>query len=221
MKHRLFRNATAPFFRGFTLVELMIAAIATVTILSAAGYGLIAILYSRNAADASITQRQSLNRALNYITDEVRMANAIDTSGNTASVTGFTLPTGAQSVLVLNIPYNNSSFKVVYYIAPSASPWLAPNNIVRYGPDLNSDGTYNTASFNAYTLVDSINTADVSSICTLSSSSIVPSSSRQGFSACIRSDGKAADLFLGSTFTDTAGKSSAYTVTSRAVARSK
>jgi type II secretory pathway pseudopilin PulG len=209
--------------RGFTLIELMVASIATVAILAVAGFGLISIVGSRNTADASTIQRQNLNRALNYITDEVRSASTISLTGSTTGVSGFpTLPTGSQVVLVLTVPsVSNPSVSnpIVYYVAPAQLPWLGPNTLVRWGPDINTDGSYNTASYNSNVLIDSINTSGASTVCT--SGLPVPSvANRKGFYACIDSSGKVADVFLVSLFTDTAGLSSSYSVTSRMYSRS-
>jgi type II secretory pathway pseudopilin PulG len=206
------------FWSGFTLVELMVTAIATVAILGVAGYGLISILGSKNTADASSIQRQNLNRALNYITDEVRSASAISTSGSTSGIVGFpTLTTGSQVVLILTVP--DLPNPIVYYVAPAQSPWLGPNNLVRWGPDINSDGSYNTSSYNSNVLVDSINTSGANTAC--ATGSPIPSvSNRQGFYACIDSSGKVADVYLGSLFADGSGLSSTYDVTSRVYSRS-
>ena len=205
---------------GFTLVELMLAAVATVAIIGAAGYGLVAIVSSKNTADASTIQRQNLNQALNYMTEEVRSASAISPTGNTTGITGFPLlPTGSQVVLVLTEP--SMPNPIVYYVAPAQSPWLGPNNIVRWGPDINPDGSYNTSSYNTNPLVDLINTnpSGASTTCTAGWSA-VPSTNLQGFYACIAPFGKVADVYLGSVFRDGSGKSSTYSVNSRMYARS-
>ena len=205
---------------GFTLVELMLAAVATVAIIGAAGYGLVAIVSSKNTADASTVQRQNLNRALNYMTEEVRSASAISTTGSTTGITGFPLlPTGSQVVLVLTEP--SMPNPIVYYVAPAQSPWLRPNNIVRWGPDINPDGSYDTSSYSANPLVDLINTnpSGASTTCTAGWLS-VPSTNLQGFYACIAPSGKVADVYLGSVFTDGSGKLSTFIVNSRMYARS-
>ncbi|WP_404786211.1 hypothetical protein [Altericista sp. CCNU0014] len=196
----------------------MVTAIATVAILGVAGYGLISILGSKNTADASSIQRQNLNRALNYITDEVRSASAISPSGSTSGIIGFpTLTPGSQVVLILTVP--NLPKPIVYYVAPAQSPWLGPNNLIRWGPDINPDGSYNTSSYNSNVLVDSINTSGPNTAC--STGLPIPSvSNRQGFYACIDSSGKVADVYLIGLFTDSSGLSSTSDVNSRIYSRS-
>jgi type II secretory pathway pseudopilin PulG len=214
MKYLILSKKMRHSLSGFTLVELMVSAIASVAIISAAGYGLVAILGSKNTADASSTQRQTLDRALNYITDEVRSASTISNTGSTTGITGFpVLATGSQVVMVLTV--NNLPQPIVYYTAPAQSPWLGPVNIVRWGPDINSDGSYNTASYNSRVLVDLINNAGASNSCTTGWSSVPSIANRQGFYACVDASGQAADIYLLSLFTDGSGKSSTYSVQSR------
>jgi type II secretory pathway pseudopilin PulG len=220
MKQTYCLRKRTPGLKGFTLVELMLAAVATVAIIGAAGYGLINIVSSKNTADASSTQRKNLDQSLNYITDEVRSASAISTTGSTFGIIGFpTLSTGSQVVLVLTVP--NLPNPIVYYVSAAQSPWLGPNNIVRWGPDVNTDGSYNTSSYNARTLVDLINTnpSGASTNCTAGWSA-VPGNNLQGFFACIAPSGKVADVYLGSQFVDGSGNVSTYNVNSRMYSRS-
>ncbi|MGB8702169.1 MAG: hypothetical protein WCD18_22360 [Thermosynechococcaceae cyanobacterium] len=218
MKHTYRHWKTNPVSIGFTLVELMLASVATVTIIGAAGLGLVNIISSKNTADASSVQRQNLDRALIYITDEVRSASAISTSGSTSGIIGFpTLTTGSQVVLVLTVP--SLPNPIVYYVSAAQTPWLGPNTVVRWGPDINTDGTYNAGSYNARALVDLINTSGSNASC--ASWSAVPSViNRQGFYACIDPSGKVADVYLNSIFTDASGKSSTYGINSRIYSRS-
>ncbi len=215
--HRLWSKTLS--LKGFTLVETMLAAVATVAIIAVAGYGLVTIIGSKNTADASSTQRQNLDRSLNYITDEVRSASTISTSGSTSGIVGFpTLSLGSQVVLVLTIP--NLPNPIVYYVAPAQSPWLGPNNIIRWGPDIKTDGTYNTSSYSSNVLVDLIDTSGASTNCTAGWSAVPSIASRQGFYACVDPTGKVTDVYLGTLFTDGSGHTSASTVNSRMNARS-
>lgn len=67
---------------GFTLIELLVAMSIVSVVLTIAGYGLVAIMTKNQTADTETTNRVNINRALDFISDEVKMANsAIDSSG--------------------------------------------------------------------------------------------------------------------------------------------
>lgn len=65
---------------GFTLIELLVAMSLTVIIVSITGFGLVAMMTKNSKAEAETLRRAELNRALDFIADEVRMANNVNDS---------------------------------------------------------------------------------------------------------------------------------------------
>ena len=130
---------------GFTLVELLIAAAMTTFVVSAAGFGLVTITENNKKSQAETERRVELNRALDFISDEVRMAKKIanDASTDISNAPGFN-SSGKTPILSLQIP--SVSQRVIYYIASSSSPWLGPQVIYRWGPNFNTNGQYSNPS---------------------------------------------------------------------------
>jgi prepilin-type N-terminal cleavage/methylation domain-containing protein len=65
---------------GFTLVELLVAMALTSIFIAAAGYGLVSISSANQKAKAETERRVDLNRAQDFIADEVRTAIKVDDS---------------------------------------------------------------------------------------------------------------------------------------------
>ncbi len=65
---------------GFTLIELLVAMSISVILVSITGFGLVAMMTKNSKAEGEILRRTELNRALDFITDEVRMANNVNDS---------------------------------------------------------------------------------------------------------------------------------------------
>lgn len=109
---------------GFTLIELMVAMVATSIMISFAGSSLITVLQSYNRAEAEIDQRGKLNRALDYITDDIREAKAVSTT----APTGWTVPADHTAILYLTKPDDST---VAFYSRASGSEWQGPLVIYR------------------------------------------------------------------------------------------
>lgn len=88
MKHHLGRDGshqqpsdkTLPTHHGFTLVELLVAAVITSLVVSVAGFGVIAATRANNRTEAVAARRHDLSRAFDFISNEIRMANRINQS---------------------------------------------------------------------------------------------------------------------------------------------
>jgi prepilin-type N-terminal cleavage/methylation domain-containing protein len=128
--------------QGFTLVELLVAAALITIVVSITGVGIVAMLNKNVTADSEIERRTNLNRALDYIANEVRM------SSNVSGTTTSSLPTGATGVLRLTIPSDSTYPNREYYLRPiystctgntTTSLWTSPNIICRR--QIASDGT--------------------------------------------------------------------------------
>ena len=107
--------------RGFTLIELLIAIVISTIVIGIAGFGIVTILTMDNRAEASIERQVDLNRAFDFLTNEIRMAQKINSSATTVAngttVTVNDVVASSQNlsdlgnygtiVLYLEIPINN------------------------------------------------------------------------------------------------------------------
>ena len=207
---------------GFTLIELLVATAIMTVVMGIVGVGLVAMLNQNKKAASESDRRANLNRALDYISNEVRMAKSVTAPDATL------IPSGAKGVLQLTIPVpctSNQNYTVVYYTYDSSGLWQLPKSIKRYSnlttpvpsPNPCPNPTNLTPSpiptpftdDSKYFLVDAItnpsplptpSSSPSPNPCTISPSpSPSPSSasSGEGFYACIYPDGRKVDLYLG------------------------
>lgn len=181
-------------YAGFTLIELLVAASITTIVVTLAGSGVVAMLQSSNKAQSENLRRVELNRALDFINEEVRMAKSIatDASANLTTVAPDFKSSGTP-ILTLEIP--GVSERVIYYLEDASSPWLGPKVIYRWGPTFGDNGNYKDPKtpnqWQGRLLVDFI--ADTKPYSNTPCSAIPtnwsanPSSANgQGFSACVQ-----------------------------------
>lgn len=199
---------------GFTLIEVLVATMIMAIVVALAGSGLVAMLNQNVDSAAESNRRINLNRALDYISNEVRMAKSIQAPSSSI------IPSGGTGVLQLTIPIYScgafnpeKSYTVVYYTYPSSGLWESPTSIKRYVnintpvPDPTPCPTpTNTSALtpspdpvtttfldsSGNLLVDGIQGA----IPSPSSSSGCTMSGGNGFYACIYTDSKKVDLYL-------------------------
>ncbi len=114
---------------GFTLIELLVAMAISTIVIGVAGFGLITILDRNNKAEAETLRRTNLNRALDFIADEVRESESVSTT-LPAAWTSWTVPTGYTGVLFLTKP--GTPTQVAYYTRSSSGVvWQGPQVIYR------------------------------------------------------------------------------------------
>lgn len=215
------RNSTA----GFTLIELLVAIAITTIVVSFTGWGVVAITQRNKQEKAETERRVELNRALDFIADEVRQAKPIATnaSANLSTVAKGFDSSGKTPILTLQIP--GVSQRVIYYLQSASSPWLGPNVIYRWGPNFDSNGQYTNASneppagcssfsacnsqnWSGEPLVDQIvNTAPSPTPSCPTDWTINPSSGSTGFYACVDPSGRIVDIRLRGRLTDAYGNS--------------
>ena len=131
---------------GFTLIELIAASIMTLFIVSAAGFGMIVMLREQTIATAGSDIQYNLNRAADFISEEVRQASAVTTTavwptGSSTSCSNSG-PSGTTRtfVLGLTIPPGTSTNVIYFTNTPPGSPWIGKSAIFRCGPEYRGDG---------------------------------------------------------------------------------
>lgn len=219
MKHYLQLLKIQHSCKGFTLIELLLAMSITSIVLSIAGAGLVTIMQANQKAERENESRVNLNRAMDFIADEVRMANRVSpvTSGSSFSGTGTT------GVLLLTIPPTtvaSNNANIVYFLRDSTTTWVSPKTIIRAAPA--SGSFYSTTSAIAVSsgdnvLVDGITAPTSAPTCP---SDIVGGTlvGADGFYACIGSDRRTVQLYL---YGKLSGSLAPYQVTTRVFARSQ
>lgn len=70
---------------GFTLVELLVAALISIIVISIAGFGIVTILAINKKAEARTERRIDLSRAFDFITNEIRMTRRINRTATTVA----------------------------------------------------------------------------------------------------------------------------------------
>ncbi|MBE9055659.1 type II secretion system protein J [Sphaerospermopsis sp. LEGE 08334] len=163
--------------KGFTLIEILVAAAIMSIVVTLAGTAFVALLQQNQKAKAESDRRTNLNRALDYMANEIRMAKKIES------------PTVAGEVIKLTLPDNST---VSYSIANSSGVWTDTNPTAAE----RSQSIQRGSNF----LVDGIK-APSSGTPTCPTPTPAPTPANQlvgsnGFYACIYSGGKKVDLYL-------------------------
>ncbi|MGK7937292.1 MAG: type II secretion system protein J [Xenococcaceae cyanobacterium] len=199
---------------GFTLIELIIASFISVIVIGAAGFGLMAMLRGNKTASIEADRRTEINRALEFISDEIRRAETIDTDPtpaftNAKDDSSYSFDpedsssgkNNAQPILALNIP--GVTAPVLYYISPPESTaWQGPRVIYRFGPSYNNDGSYsNPTAPNNWVVEPLVARIDDDSSGSLSAScpsgfTASPGAAIQGFYACVEDNGETAQIYM-------------------------
>ena len=183
---------------GFTLTELLVGLFMSIFVIGALGFGLMTVLRTTQTEGSRVEARNEASRALDFITDEMRRAKAVevDTSlTNVASlasnfrplteVNGSGVTVNVEPSLVLQMPGLDQP--VIYTVAPPQNnTWKGPLVIYRWGPALRADGSYSNpttpGSWQNQALVDEI--SDINQTITCGGNSVTYS----GFYACVVDD---------------------------------
>ncbi|WP_449000704.1 PulJ/GspJ family protein [Myxosarcina sp. GI1(2024)] len=135
---------------GFTLTELIIASFISIVVVGAAGFGLLQMMSASGSNSDETERREEVNRAMDFISDEVRRARRVwQNYPGSAAVTGT-------RVLQLEIPDvdgNGIDEIVTYHIvdwanlsSSSQARWYGPQVLYRTGPAFKGDGDYSIDS---------------------------------------------------------------------------
>ncbi|WP_338442683.1 hypothetical protein VZG28_07000 [Synechococcus elongatus IITB4] len=184
--------------RGLTLAEVLISVITAGIVIGGAGYGLAAITAANRTEDARAERRMEMSRALEFISDEVKTARGIarDPAGELAVQSpSFSLPSGAQLLLVINT--SRASESIVYYLAPppANSVLQGPQVLYRWGPAFDATGNYSNANtptnWASRPLLDLVANTAGTGTCETTNQTQIPTNNadRRGLFICLDTDG--------------------------------
>lgn len=189
---------------GFTLIELLVAASITSIVVTIAGTGLVYMISADQEAKSQNDRRVELNRALDFIADEVRQAryiNRISAPVASRPSTTDTIEAGTlQPILVLELP--NAAQPIVYNVAKPHrnTVWRGPRVIYRWGPSF-SNGTSNlndSSTWRTQPLVDLVESSQPNPNLDCSTSWFPQpnTADRKGFYVCVEPNGRVAEINL-------------------------
>ncbi|MCZ8117366.1 MAG: hypothetical protein O9295_04675 [Microcystis sp. LE18-22.4A] len=215
---------------GFTITEVLLAGLMMLIAVLVAGIGLINLLRSNYRANADSEIQNNLNRTLEFVSDEVRRARII--ANSETAITSTKVPTAAKAVLAFQIPDPNNpslapiSEQIVYYtIAPAPQSSLTGLRVLwRYGPNLDDKGNYITpaddATWQHSPVTDMLAATAKNSNCPTDFNGIVaPSSTVDGFFACVHKDGNQVILNANAQVKMTTNEEVEYSVSTRVFSR--
>lgn len=152
---------------GFTLTEVLVAAMLTTIVMMIAGMGLVNMLRSNYKANAASEIRNNIDRTIEFVSDEVRRAEFIadDLSKVDSTAKDAIEAKGGKVVLAVRLPEYQD--QIIYYTKAAAAPWFGPRVLYRFGPPLatngefekddtykNADGKYTAANWTHSPLID-------------------------------------------------------------------
>jgi prepilin-type N-terminal cleavage/methylation domain-containing protein len=122
--------ATHP--QGFTLVELVVGLVVTSITIAVAGAAFVTVAQASAKSDIEIDRRADLNRATDFIADDIRESSSVSTT----TPSGWTVPTGYTPVFYLTRP--SAPTTVAYYTRNAAGTgWQ--NQLVIYRATVSND----------------------------------------------------------------------------------
>lgn len=182
---------------GFTLTELLVGLLMGTIVIGGLGFGLVYLLRSTQTQTAFTGARNESARALDFISDEVKRAVAIEDISTNAS--NFTLGS-KEVVFALDIPELNTDIdlgsdtdlttteRVVYYLRTNTDTnWQGPQVLYRYGPPLKDDGSYGDGDWQEEALIDGITDQTIANSACVAGQVTTPTTPT-GFYACIQDD---------------------------------
>lgn len=215
---------------GFTLIELLVAMAITSIVVSITGFGLVTIMERNGKTESETARRVELNRALDFIADDIKMANKVEAASSYTISPASPLCAVPTPVLHLTIPDSPTNNEIVYYFnnisgctgntTATKSVWLKPAFIKRV-----QNATTTISGNNGSELVDAITNVDITPSCPTDLPTISPtpvSGKVKGFYACTNSSNpRVVELHLFGNITDAYGNFiKTYEVKTRVFARS-
>ena len=193
---------------GFTLFELLVGLAISGVVIGALGFGLVTVLSNTQTQTAKTKARSETSRAMEFITEELKSALAIEVDTSLANLQTADNPatpdideaiapsyvpkndgTADEAIPILALRIPNVAERVIYSIGvpEASSPWKGPLVIYRWGPNLNADGSYSdpgdVTNWDNEALIDGVSDTDQTASC-----GGVDNVTYQGFYACLLDD---------------------------------
>jgi type II secretory pathway component PulJ len=209
---------------GFSLLELLLGCGVTGITVTLAGSFLVVIMNGNQKAEQEINSRFDLERAMDFMADEVKISTAIETNNLTVKdIPSLRTASGSrdQKPILVLYPSEKTGLKepIVYYTAipPSNSVWNGPLVIYRWGPTLRQIGCYSDGKVRKSTedvcaidrdsvfryynevYIDGINSkkANYQPKCSSHQTVNIPNiTDRRGFYICLSPNGKSISISL-------------------------
>lgn len=185
---------------GFTLTEILVSTFIVSSAIAVSGIGLSAIIASSQSVNEGNERQDELNRALDFISAEIREAQTI----NDSSLDPATLipanpnvkPGSIEPIIWLNMAKTSNVFYYLAKPADSRSFWQGEKVVYRWGPEFDEKGQYKTTRGHSV-LIDSLqNETDSTSINCPSLWNKYPNAATNiGFYACVDDSNRVASLF--------------------------
>ena len=207
---------------GFTLIELIVAIMLSAILMGMTGYGLSIMTSKNQLAEVETQRRVQLNRALEYISEDIRMTRTINLASSYTINSVTPTCAVATPILSLTLPNGAATKTVVYYLndlsscANNQTVWLQPGVIKRV--DLGSSSSLTIDDSSGQELVDAISNT-VAPACT--SGTIAPTTNAKGFYVCLDSPTNARKVELHLRAKLNAQSPEIYQVSSQAFSRSQ
>ncbi len=126
-------------FAGFTLPELLVASLILSLVVTLAGFGLVQVLKANEQNTVEAERQAELNRALSFITDEIKTATSV-------SISGIPARKNYLGVFKLTKVEGGIEKEFAYYTAPKSASdiWRGPRTVYRQQikPPLVGPSTY-------------------------------------------------------------------------------
>ena len=215
---------------GFTITEVLLAALMMLIAVSVAGIGLINLLRSNYRANADSEIRNNLNRTLEFVSDEVRRARIIaqtEAAIITTKVPDWEDIRGAQAVLAFQIPNpsnpNNLLVQqIVYYTRDPENSLTGPRVLWRFGPNLDPNGNYVIGNYIHSPVTDMLEApAPAVNLDCPANFNRIPAKTADlgGFFACVGADGNQVILNANAQVNMTTNEKVEYSVSTRVFTR--
>jgi hypothetical protein len=204
---------------GFSLPDLLVGGAITTLVVSASGYGVVAMADASATANAKSERRIEMNRSVDFMASEVRLADkvsnkdaSLDAAKEKMDVYLADNPdarTKLQAQIdtgtiepVLAVTLSGTNTPILYYIAePKDGQWSGPKVVYRWGPAFDVHGYYLNDWRNEPLLDKLVKREGSSSVGEETSSDWEPScpsgwtgSGTVGFSACVNGSEKIAKI---------------------------
>ncbi|MFN9174294.1 MAG: type II secretion system protein J [Synechocystis sp.] len=191
---------------GFTLLELLMASMMTFFVVSATGWGLLVMLREQTATSTSSEVAQNTNRAMDFITEEMKTASSVLDATELTAAGGSC--NGSAYTPILGITVAGLSAPIIYCINTNANTaatntaWLGKYVVYRWGPSFGSDGSYGTGAYTLRPFIDLVAETPETSTCQNAGWTQIPSSSPKGFFVCVNPAKNMAEVNLATSALD-------------------